>query len=98
MTPTPGHVREYREHLVEAFDAVWKQLGIKRTSEWAAEGGFIGVGEAGKAEEPPLWTDEQLGVDAVLKEMKAGQGAVGVLEAVLENERKATAQAVSASA
>jgi len=98
VTPTPGHVREYREHLVEAFDAVWKQLGIKRTSEWAAEGGFIGVGEAGKAEEPPLWTDEQLGVDAVLKEMKAGQGAVGVLEAVLENERKATAQAVSASA
>jgi 5-aminolevulinate synthase len=98
VTPTPGHIREYREHLVEAFDAVWKQLGIKRTSEWAAEGGFIGVGEAGKAEAQPLWTDEQLGVDTVLKEMKAGQGAVGVLEAVLENERKATAQAVSASA
>ena len=98
VTPTPGHVREYREHLVEAFDAVWKQLGIKRTSEWAAEGGFIGVGEPGKAEELPLWTDEQLGVDTVLKEMKTGQGAVGVLEAVLENERKATAQAVSAAA
>ena len=39
VTPTPGHVREYREHLVEAFDAVWKQLGIKRTSEWAADMG-----------------------------------------------------------
>ncbi|KZM19491.1 5-aminolevulinate synthase [Ascochyta rabiei] len=98
VTPTPGHVREYREHLVEAFDAVWKQLGIKRTSEWAAEGGFIGVGEANKAEELPLWTDEQLGVDTVLKEMKAGQGATGILEAVLENERKATAHAVSAAA
>ena len=95
ITPTPGHIREYREHLVEAVDAVWTQLGIKRTSEWAAEGGFIGVGEAGKAEEAPLWTDEQLGLVDVIKEMKAGQGATGVLEAVLENERKATAQAVT---
>jgi 5-aminolevulinate synthase len=33
-----------------------------------------------------------------VKQMKAGQGAVGVLEAVLENERKATAQAVAAAA
>jgi 5-aminolevulinate synthase len=98
ITPTPGHVREYREHLVQAFDAVWKQLGIKRTSEWAAEGGFIGVGEAGKEEEPPLWTDAQLGVDSVLQELKAGHGATGVLEAVLENERRATAQAVAAAA
>ncbi|CAO2649362.1 Nn.00g067470.m01.CDS01 [Neocucurbitaria sp. VM-36] len=98
ITPTPGHVREYREHLVDAFDAVWKQLGIKRTSEWAAEGGFIGVGEAGKENEAALWTDEQLEVDTVLKELKAGQGATGVLEAVLENERKATAQAVAAAA
>ncbi|RAR01926.1 5-aminolevulinate synthase [Stemphylium lycopersici] len=93
ITPTPGHIREYRDHLVEAVDAVWNQLGIKRTSEWAAEGGFIGVGEAGKVEEEPLWTDEQLGLVDVIKEMKAGHGATGVLEAVLENERKATAQA-----
>ncbi|KAH7074425.1 delta-aminolevulinic acid synthase [Paraphoma chrysanthemicola] len=98
ITPTPGHVREYRDHLVEAFDAVWKQLGIKRTSEWAAEGGFIGVGVEGKEDEAPLWTDEQLEVDVVMKELKAGQGAAGVLEAVLENERKATAQAVAAAA
>lgn len=98
ITPTPGHVREYREHLVEAVDAVWNQLGIKRTSEWAAEGGFIGVGVEGKQAEEPLWTDEQLEVDNVLKELKAGQNATGVLEAVLENERKATAQAVAAAA
>lgn len=98
ITPTPGHVREYRDHLVKALDSVWSQLGIKRTSEWAAEGGFIGVGEAGKEKEPSLWTDKQLGVDDVLKEMKTGQGAVGVLESVLERERKATAQAVSAAA
>jgi 5-aminolevulinate synthase len=98
VTPTPGHVREYRDHLVEAFDSVWNQLGIKRTSEWAAEGGFIGVGEAGKEEEAPLWTDTQLEVDTVLKELKAGQGATGVLEAVLEREHEATARAVSAAA
>lgn len=98
ITPTPGHVREYREHLVEAVDAVWKQLGIKRTSEWAAEGGFIGVGEAGKNKVEPLWTDEQLGLDTVLKEMKAGHGATGILEAVLESERKAALQAVAAVA
>lgn len=98
ITPTPGHVREYREHLVKALDAVWTQLDIKRTSEWAAEGGFIGVGEAGKVTEPPLWTDEQLGLDTVFKELQAGQGATGVLEAILENERKATAQAVAAAA
>jgi 5-aminolevulinate synthase len=98
ITPTPGHVREYRDHLVEAFDSVWNQLGIKRTSEWAAEGGFIGVGEAGKEDEAPLWTDEQLGVDTVLKEMKAGGNAVNVLEAVLEEEHRATAHVVSAAA
>ncbi|KAF2028978.1 delta-aminolevulinic acid synthase [Setomelanomma holmii] len=98
ITPTPGHVREYRDHLVQAIDAVWKQLGIKRTSEWAAQGGFIGVGVEGKEVEQPLWTDEQLEVDTVLKELKAGQGAQDVLETILEIERKATAQAVAAAA
>ncbi|KAF2263914.1 5-aminolevulinate synthase-like protein [Lojkania enalia] len=98
ITPTPGHVREYRDHLVEAVESVWDQLGIKRTSDWAAEGGFIGVGEAGKKEEAPLWTDKQLEVDAVLKGMKAGQDAHIVLESMLEKEHNATAQAVSAIA
>lgn len=98
ITPTPGHVREYRDHLVEAVDAVWNQLGIKRTSEWAAEGGFIGVGEAGKEDVAPLWTDAQLEVDTVIKGLEAGAGATGVLEAILENERKATAQTVAAAA
>jgi 5-aminolevulinate synthase len=98
ITPTPGHVREYRDHLVEAFDSVWKELDIKRTSEWATEGGFIGVGEAGIDEEAPLWTDEQLEVDTVLKELKAGGDAVNMLEAILEKEHRATAQAISAAA
>ncbi|KAF1971786.1 delta-aminolevulinic acid synthase [Bimuria novae-zelandiae CBS 107.79] len=98
ITPTPGHVREYREHLVEAVDSVWNELGIKRTSEWASEGGFIGVGEPNVVEPEPLWTNSQLEVDTVLKEMKAGGSAVNVLEAILEKEHRATAQAVSAAA
>ncbi|KAI9844349.1 MAG: mitochondrial 5-aminolevulinate synthase [Sclerophora amabilis] len=98
FTPTPGHTREFREHLVKALDDVWSHLGIKRTSEWAAEGGFVGVGEAGKGGELPLWTDKQLGVDRVVNEMKAGQGPVGVMEAVLERETHATAKAVGAVA
>ncbi|KAL9093368.1 MAG: hypothetical protein Q9165_004109 [Trypethelium subeluteriae] len=88
FTPTPGHVREYREHLVEAVDAVWTKLGIRRTSEWAAQGGFVGVGVKDKGEEAPLWTDEQLGINDVVREMKAGKGAEGILESVLEKERE----------
>jgi 5-aminolevulinate synthase len=97
ITPTPGHVREYRDHLVKAFDSVWTQLGIKRTSEWAAEGGFIGVGEAGKEVEPPLWTDEQLEVDAAFQKLKSGQDTAGILESILEKEQH-VARAVSAAA
>ncbi|KAJ8065596.1 hypothetical protein OCU04_006272 [Sclerotinia nivalis] len=97
ITPTPGHVREYREHLVNAVDSVFTELGIKRTSEWAAEGGFIGVGEAGGEVPEPLWTDEQLCVDQVVKEMKAA-GPVGIMEALLERETKEIAKAVSAAA
>jgi 5-aminolevulinate synthase len=98
ITPTPGHVREFREHLVEAMESVWTELGLKRTSEWAAQGGFIGVGEKDTKEPEPLWTDKQLGVHEVVKEMKAS-GPVGVMEALLlERETKATARAVAASA
>ncbi|KAK3295986.1 pyridoxal phosphate-dependent transferase [Chaetomium fimeti] len=62
VTPTPGHTKEYREELVNAIESIWNELGIKRTSEWAAEGGFIGVGVPDAAPEEPLWTDEQLGI------------------------------------
>lgn len=99
ITPTPGHVREFREQLVEAMESVWTELGLKRTSEWAAQGGFIGVGEKDTKEPEPLWTDKQLGVHEVVREMKAGtSGPVGVMEALLEKETKATARAVAASA
>jgi 5-aminolevulinate synthase len=98
VTPTPGHIKEYRDHLVQALDSVWKELGIKRTSDWAREGGFIGVGEANAEIVEPLWTDAQLGLDKVVKEMKAGRGALDVLENVLEQERPQVQRLVAAAA
>lgn len=65
ITPTPGHVKEHRDHLVQAIQAVWRDLGIKRTSDWEAAGGFVGVGVEGAETAPentPMWSDEQLGV------------------------------------
>lgn len=104
VTPTPGHTRAYREQLVSALDSVFSELGIKRTSEWAAEGGFIGVGEA-KADkhlEKPLWTDAQLGVESAVKQLMAAGPArsdSSVLETLLERETKsATGQAIAAAA
>lgn len=81
VTPTPGHVQGYRDHLVTALHDVWARLGIKRTSDWAAQGGFIGVGEVVNAHDPPLWTDRQLGlVPAARKShMKAGGQGGGML-------------------
>lgn len=63
VTPTPGHTKEYRDHLVRALDAVWRELGIKRASDWKALGGFVGVGVEGAEEHnQPIWTDAQLGL------------------------------------
>ena len=97
ITPTPGHVKEYRETLVSAIDSVFTELSIKRTSEWAAEGGFIGVGETNPKAVEPLWTDKQLGVEDVVREIKAG-GPVGTLEAILERERTESLKSVAAAA
>jgi 5-aminolevulinate synthase len=99
ITPTPGHTRELREHLVEAVDQVFTELGIKRTSAWAAEGGFIGVGEASPdpAMAEPLWTDQQLGLDKdVVAQIKDAQ-PVGVMEALLAREQ-AQAETLKAAA
>lgn len=78
ITPTPGHTKELRDHLVTAVDEIWTKLGIKRTSDWAAEGGFIGVGEDGETE-APLWTNEQLGLGSEVQQLGA--------EAILGRER-----------
>ena len=88
ITPTPGHTKQYRDHLVAALDSIWTELGIKRTSDWAAEGGFIGVGEADAAEVTPLWTDAQLGIVDAVAELRAAQAAgekKGVTNQLLES-------------
>ena len=96
ITPTPGHVQKYREHLVEAVDNVFTKLSIKRTSQWAAEGGFIGVGEKNITPPEPLWTDKQLGVEDVVKEIKTETNRpVGIVETLLQRE-SARADPISA--
>jgi 5-aminolevulinate synthase len=85
ITPTPGHTLEFREHLVTALDAVWTDLGIKRESDWAAEGGFIGVGEKDAQNVVPLWTNEQLGMEKALRP-KAGLSTADMLEEALIKE------------
>jgi 5-aminolevulinate synthase len=74
ITPTPGHTRPFREHLADALEDVWSKLGIRRASEWAAEGGFLGVGETTGSEVQPLWTDEQLGVANRVRALKQQEG------------------------
>jgi 5-aminolevulinate synthase len=66
ITPTPGHNASQMAALVDALEAVWRTLGLKRTADWAAEGGRAGVGAiAGQVPVVPrIWTDEQLGFDA----------------------------------
>lgn len=98
VTPTPGHTKELRDHLVRAIDELWTRLGIKRTSDWAAEGGFIGVGEEGSAVEP-LWTDHQLGIEEVSRELKEeGKGPGEVVDAILQKEASAKAASSTSSA
>ncbi|RSM13639.1 5-aminolevulinate synthase, mitochondrial [Fusarium oligoseptatum] len=97
ITPTPGHTKEYRDQLVQAVDEIWTRLNIKRTSDWAAEGGFIGVGEEGNIQEP-LWTDKQLNVEQATEEIKAtGNAANGITEALLELESRQTSEAATAA-
>ena len=108
ITPTPGHVKEYRDDLVDALESVWAKLGIKRTSEWAAEGGFIGVGMSmpeGSAKEAgaePLWTDEQLGIAQAAREILAASQSPlcrsTFTERLLERESKALNTAVGVGA
>lgn len=95
ITPTPGHTREYRDELIRALEQVWDKLGIKRTSDWAAEGGFIGVGEQGRVEES-LWTDGQLGIEQATREIMATRTeGVNVTEALLERDELRTAARVA---
>ncbi|KAI1173947.1 pyridoxal phosphate-dependent transferase [Nemania sp. FL0916] len=99
ITPTPGHTKEYRDQLVNVIDEIWTKLDIKRTSDWAAEGGFIGVGEANPGPNQPLWTDEQLDIDHhVAEEIMASKPVSGFMETLLERETRNVARSVSAAA
>ncbi|KAI6244687.1 5-aminolevulinate synthase, mitochondrial [Erysiphe necator] len=62
ITPTPNHNSALQEHLFDALDSVWKTLNIKYTSDWALDGGLIGVGEKTLIKSKPLWTNQQLGI------------------------------------
>ncbi|KAJ5609686.1 Aminotransferase class I/classII [Penicillium herquei] len=66
ITPTPGHTKELRDHLVQAVQAVWNDLGIKRASDWQSLGGFVGVGVEGAEDaNQPIWEDSHLGLSPV---------------------------------
>ncbi|KAI9825597.1 MAG: 5-aminolevulinate synthase, mitochondrial [Sarea resinae] len=65
VTPTPGHDSELQTELVQALVDVWQTLEIRTTSDWAREGGFLGVGDPSFVEPEPLWTSSQLGHDDV---------------------------------
>jgi 5-aminolevulinate synthase len=86
ITPTPGHTRPFREQLYAALEDVWTTLGLKRTSDWALEGGLCGVG-APEAKPEPIWTPEQLAGGSVKKAedvvMKTGRN---VENTILEKE------------
>ena len=89
ITPTPGHVKEHRDHLVRALQTVWNDLGIKRASDWKAQGGFVGVGvEGAEAANQPIWEDAQLGL----------QASETVEAAVAREFQDATAEALSEAA
>ena len=81
FTPTPGHTAELQAELASALVDVWQKLGIKKTSDWAKQGGFIGVGakERNPEMEIPLWSDEQLGLKRNLEDMNTDAAAVNVL-------------------
>lgn len=96
ITPTPGHVHEFRNHLVEALDCIWTQLGIRRTSDWSAESGLFGIGQNNQKINEPLWSDAQLGLEDFAVDAKAS-ATVNILEDILGDERKEGVQAMSAA-
>ncbi|KAK3169239.1 5-aminolevulinate synthase, mitochondrial [Lepraria neglecta] len=96
FTPTPGHVEKYQKELVVALDAVWTQLGIKRTSDWAKQGGFLGVGTEVQGDIEPLWTDEQLGLGSQVE--RVGLKVLEEEKAMAMDEVDQRATAIAASA
>lgn len=82
FTPTPGHTEQLQNDLTEALVSVWDELKIKTTSDWAEQGGFLGVGvSSGEEMNSPLWTDAQLGLESEKQKrfLNTEQGAIDEL-------------------
>jgi len=62
FTVTPGHNLDQIVRVVDAVDQTFTELSIKRTSEWAKEGGRASVGMPGAKPVQPIWTDEHIGL------------------------------------
>ena len=91
ITPTPGHTAQFREELVNALESVWQSLGLKRTSDWAQQGGFVGVGVKDLKPIEPLWTDELMGLNAVAEQhgdKLEHEGLMGVMEDLEQKREK----------
>ncbi|KAI9924418.1 hypothetical protein ASPWEDRAFT_167395 [Aspergillus wentii DTO 134E9] len=85
ITPTPGHVKEHQDHLVQAVQDVWQKLNIKRASDWEALGGFVGVGvEGAEADNMPMWEDGQLG-------LRSNETLQAAVDRAFQNEKPAVA-------
>ncbi|KAI0539893.1 5-aminolevulinate synthase [Xylaria digitata] len=91
ITPTPGHVGKFRDHLVTALDSVWTQLGIKRTSDYWD--GFLGVGKYNEPINKPLWTDTQLGLNSPAIDLKAGATPINILENAAVDQHRVSVSA-----
>ena len=83
ITPTPGHTRELRDQLVLALNSVWDELRLKRSSNWLLESGDPRSIWGEDAILEPLWTNEQLGLTSLRRELDIG-GPLGGMEDILE--------------
>ncbi|EJD01061.1 5-aminolevulinate synthase [Fomitiporia mediterranea MF3/22] len=78
ITPSPGHMVEQLEILVNAVDSVFTRLGIRRYADWVAVGGRAGVAIPNAKPIEPIWNERQLGlVDGSAPiQLKKGEKAV----------------------
>ena len=90
FTVTPGHNVDQIARLADAVNSVFTELGIKRTSDWRAEGGRAGVGLADPKPVEPIWNDAQLGlVDGTApSQLRKGQRPVIDKQAVRVTREK----------
>ena len=78
FTVTPGHTVEQIARLATAVDKTFKELDIKRTSDWKALGGHANVGMPDAKPVAPIWTDAQVGMTdgTAPKTLRIGQKRV----------------------